>query len=93
MALVEVLNSVRPVTVAPFVPTVRLSVIPSALALLPQIGGYLLRKAQLRVCQVANDNMRKTLEKHTEACHRETVRREKCHQSYSRTIPRQSQHK
>lgn len=72
--------------VAPFLPQVRLHVIPSALALLPQIGANLLRKAELKVCETANKNTRETLEAHNEGHRQEALRRAKCQQSYHRTV-------
>lgn len=71
---------------APFLPQVRLHVIPSALALLPQIGANLLRKAELKVCETANKNTRETLEAHNEGHRQEAHRRERCQQSYHRTV-------
>lgn len=72
--------------IVPFLPQVRLHVIPSALALLPQIGANLLRKAELKVCETANRNTRETLEAHNEGHRQEAHRRERCQQSYHRTV-------
>lgn len=82
-AIDEVFGSVP---AAPALPQVRIHVIPSALALLPQIGASLLRKAVLKVCETANRNTRETLEAHNEGHRQEAHRRERCQQSYHRTV-------